>query len=75
VNPEEKQLLQRTLKLAEENSRILRKMERRAKLAALWGFVKLLIIVVPLVIGYLYLEPHIDTAIDNYRSLSETLGL
>jgi hypothetical protein len=75
VNPEEKQLLQRTLRLAEENSSILRKMERRARWATLWGFLKLLIIVIPLVIGYLYLEPHIDTAIDNYQSVTETLGL
>ncbi|OHB09620.1 MAG: hypothetical protein A3G05_01165 [Candidatus Zambryskibacteria bacterium RIFCSPLOWO2_12_FULL_45_14] len=74
MSPEEKVLLERTLKLSEENNKILRKMQRTARLAVLWGFIKVAIIVVPLVIGYLYLEPYLGQALDNFNSIKELLN-
>jgi len=74
MSPEEKVLLERTLKLSEENNKILRKMQRTARLAILWGFIKVAIIVVPLVIGYLYLEPYLGQALDNFNSIKELLN-
>ena len=65
MNPEEKALLKRTLELSEENHKILLKMQSTARRAALWGFIKLLIIVIPLVIGYLYLQPYFGIAREN----------
>lgn len=68
MNPEEKDLLEKSLRLSEENNRILRNMERAARWATLWGFIKLLIIVIPLVIGYIFLQPYFGPA----RDLLET---
>ena len=75
MNPEEKVLLERALKLSEENNQILRKIERRAQWAVLWGFIKVAIIIVPLVVGYLYLQPLLDQALENFKSVKELLNM
>ena len=74
MNPEEKVLLERTLKLSEENNQILRKMQRTARWAILWGFIKVAIIIVPLAVGYFYLQPFLDQAVKNYNSAREFLN-
>jgi hypothetical protein len=74
MSPEERVLLERTLKLSEENNRILRKMQRATQWAVVWGFIKIAIIVVPLVLGYFYLEPYLGQALDNFNSLKELLN-
>ncbi len=74
MSPEEKVLLERTLKLSEENNQILRKIERRSRWAILWGFIKVAVIIVPLVIGYLYLQPFLDQALENFNSVKELLS-
>lgn len=73
MNPEEKLLLQRNLKVAEENNKILRKMDRRSRLAMLWGFIKIAVVVVPLIIGYLYLEPYFKGLADEFTNLQSVL--
>ena len=73
MNPEEKVLLERALELSEENNQILRKIERRAQWAILWGFIKVTVVIVPLVIGYLYLQPFLDQALENFNSVKELL--
>ena len=74
MNPEEKVLLERALKLSEENNQILRKIERRAQWAVLWGFIKVAIIIVPLIICYLYLQPLLDQALENFNSVKGLLN-
>jgi hypothetical protein len=71
MNPEEKELLERSLKLLEENNYILRKLDRRARMAMLWGFVKIIVIVIPLIIGYFFLQPYLQEAADNYNGIQE----
>ena len=75
MSPEEKQLLERTLKLSEENNRILKKLNSRARWAFFWGFLKACIIVIPLVIGLFYLQPYLDQANTNFNSIKELLNL
>ncbi len=75
MNPEEKVLLERALKLSEDNNRILRKMQRAARWAVVWGFVKAAIVIVPLVAGYIYLQPFFEEIANNYESLKELLFL
>jgi len=62
MNPEEKELLNRSLRLSEENNKILRKMQRTARWALIWGLVKVIIVIVPLVLGVIYLQPFFDSA-------------
>lgn len=71
MNPEERVLLERTLKLSEENNKILHKMQRAARWAILWGFIKVAIIIVPLIAGYLYLQPFLEQALDNFNNIRE----
>lgn len=71
MNPEEKVLLERTLKLSEENNKILRKMQRAAKWAFIWGFIKVAILIVPIIAGYLFLQPYLDDLMASYSSIQE----
>ncbi|MDP3763215.1 MAG: hypothetical protein Q8Q92_00965 [bacterium] len=74
MSPEEKVLLERTLKLSEENNQILRRMQRAARWATLWGFIKVAFIIVPLVVGYLYLQPFLNQLMENYSGAIELLN-
>jgi predicted MFS family arabinose efflux permease len=74
MNPEEKELLRHVLKLSEENNHILRKIQRSARWALLWGFIKIAIIVVPLVAGYIYLQPFLEQALENYGNIQGLLN-
>ena len=72
MNPDERHLLERTLKLTEENNKILHRVEARARRAAIYGFIKLALILLPFVIGYFFLEPYFDEAAGQYSSLKQT---
>jgi len=71
MNPEERLLLERSLKLAEENNHLLKKINRRARWAFAWGVVKIALIMVPLVIGYFLLQPYFGDVRENYRGIQE----
>ena len=74
MNPEERVLLERTLKLSEENNQILQKMQKTARWAVIWGFIKVAVILVPLVAGYIFLQPFIEQALENLDSVKEFLN-
>lgn len=71
MNPEERQLLERTLRLSEENNEILKKMRAQARRQTIYGFIRLAVILLPFVLGYLFLEPYIDEARSNYSGAME----
>ena len=75
MNPEERQLLERSLKLAEENNAILQRVESRARRAAIYGFIKLAIIILPFVVGYFLLEPYFDQVESNYNTFQSLLNM
>ncbi len=74
MNPEDKVLLERTLKLSEENNEILRKIDKKARWAVLWGLIKVAIIVVPIIAGYLFIQPFLKPAMDNFNNAMELLN-
>ena len=74
MNPEERHLLERSLKLSEENNQILKKIDRRAKRAAIYGFIKLVIILAPFVIGSFLLQPYLNQAGSTYSQLQDLLS-
>lgn len=74
MNPEERQMLERSLKLSTENHKILQRIERRAKWVMLWGAIKLFVIAIPLILGYLYLEPYFANAAQDYNSVRELIS-
>ncbi|OHA91178.1 MAG: hypothetical protein A2758_01735 [Candidatus Zambryskibacteria bacterium RIFCSPHIGHO2_01_FULL_49_18] len=69
MNPEERRLLERSLKLAEENNEILKKMRAQARRQTIYGFIRLVIILLPFVLGYFLLEPYFDQARENYNGV------
>ncbi len=73
MNPDERGMLERALKLSEDNNKILRKMHRAARWTAVWGIIKLIIFVIPLVIGYLYLQPYLGPLGDLFQRTQEVL--
>jgi hypothetical protein len=74
MNPEDRALLERSIKLSEDNNKILQKMMRAQRRATVYGFIKLLIIIVPLVVGYLFLQPYIDQAQENFSDIQDLLS-
>ncbi len=73
MTPEEKVLLDRTLKLSEENNKILLDLRKSVRLAFLWGLMKFVLIVGPLILGYIYLEPYLGSYMDTIKSAQELL--
>jgi hypothetical protein len=74
MNPEDRALLEHSIKLSEDNNKILQKMMRAQRRATVYGFVKLLIIIVPLVLGYVFLQPYIGEAQKNYSNIQDLLS-
>ncbi|MBX4181371.1 hypothetical protein KW807_00715 [Candidatus Parcubacteria bacterium] len=74
MNPEERHLLERSLKLAEENNHILKRIDARARRAAIYGFVKLALLVLPFVIGYFLLEPYLGQVGSSYDQFKDLLA-
>jgi hypothetical protein len=75
MNPDERQLLERTLKLSEENNQMLRKIRRTTRWAFVWGVIKLVILIVPFLIAYMYLEPHFGTLGNTFEKAQEIINL
>lgn len=68
----EKELLDKTLKLSEENNLLLKKMERQARWGRIFSIVRIVIYVLPFVLAYFYLMPFIQKIADIYSSFSGT---
>lgn len=69
MNPQERELLERSLELSEENHKILKKMQKAARWAVVWGFVKVLIIIVPLAVGFFFLQSYFEPIRSAYDTL------
>ncbi|MDP2651300.1 MAG: hypothetical protein Q8O98_01775, partial [bacterium] len=57
------------------NHKILKKMERRFRWAFAWGVIKIFIIAIPLIIGYIYLQPHFEAAASNWNEVKEFVNV
>ena len=60
MSPEERALLERAVKLGEHNSRELSAVRRHMHWSVLWGFVKFLLIAIPLAWGYFYVKDNLS---------------
>jgi hypothetical protein len=74
MDPESKRLIEETLRLAEENNKMLRKVRNVQKWDAFWRSLKI-IFIVAVALGALYfLEPYINKVVDLYNSISGAAG-
>ncbi len=72
MNPDEHALLEKVAELTERNNRLLATMEKRGKWLAIWGFVKIALFILPLIAGYIFLQPYfgsVEKSLDVYRNL------
>lgn len=72
MDPESKELLQKTFALAEENNKILHKMRRSQMIASVIRVFYFIIIIGIAVGSFYFLQPYIDKGINLYNSLSAT---
>jgi len=74
MQPEEREILKKTLELAQENNRMLHSMHR----GMFWGRVMRIIywvIIIGAAIGvYYYIQPYLNSAINAYGNMKDDLG-
>lgn len=75
MNPEERELLERLAKMAEENNRMLRNVHSIVRWGQFWGFIKIAIIVIPLIIGYFYLQPYLGPIGRSFEQMKVLFGI
>jgi len=63
------ELLRANLKRSEEILKISREIKIFIRWQQVWGFLRLLIIIIPIVLGFIYLPPLIKEAMQSYKSL------
>ncbi len=74
MNPEEKQLLQKTHNLAEENNKILRHIRRSNRWSAAFRILYWILIIGAAVGAFIYIEPYIDAISQAYGGFKTDLG-
>jgi len=63
------ELLQVNLERSEEILEISKDIKKYIRWQQIWGILRLLLIVIPLIIGFIYLPPLIMDAIESYKSV------
>ena len=67
-------LLEKNLQIAKENQAFLKKFARYFLLVKIWTGLKVLIIVIPIVLGFIYLPPVVRNFIETYKNIILRLG-
>ncbi len=71
--PYEKNLLEETAKVTQENNKILHKMERALWFSRFFTFIKVVLILGFTLGAYYYIQPYIDTFLNIYGSFGDSL--
>lgn len=75
MDMETQELLRRTLALTEENNKILRSMQRQARLARGYYILKWIIILAVLCAGFYYAQPYIEDVVRLYNGLNDGVNI
>jgi len=62
-------LLEENRKTNKEVYAIVKKLKKQMMWQSIFGFVRILVIVIPLIIGFYYLTPFVQQAMDDYQKL------
>jgi hypothetical protein len=73
MNPNEKELLQKTYDLAEENNKILHEIRRSNRLSSFFRVIYWIIIIVTAYGAYWFIQPYINVATAAYKSLQNDI--
>lgn len=69
MNPEEKELLEKTAALAEENNKILRGMRRANRWNLAWKIFYWVVIIALSYSAYVYVQPYLDEIMKAYEGI------
>jgi hypothetical protein len=69
MDAEERGLLEKTLKLTEENNRLIHKVRGVQKRQAFWSVLKILVILGIALGAFYYLEPYLDKLMNVFNSI------
>jgi hypothetical protein len=73
MSPEERELLNRSVILAEENNKILHSMKRSMLLARIMGVIYWLLIIGISIGAFYFLQPYMDQLLKTYVNVSAAL--
>ncbi len=73
MNPEDRELLRRVAKLAEDNNDILRSMRRGARLASLARFVYWAAIIIAGLAAYYFIQPYFSAVLNGYSEIQKSI--
>jgi hypothetical protein len=71
MNPEEKEMLEEALELAEENNKILRKLQSSARWARFFRILYWAVIIGLSIWAYYYLQPLLQQLLEAYAGVKE----
>ena len=74
TNQEIKTILEENLKLSKEIHSMCKDIERHNKLSRIYGFIRTAIIVIPLIVGILYLIPYFGQIFQGFETYKETMS-
>lgn len=69
MNEEEKALLEESIKLSRENNKILRGMQRNARIERFWHLLKWIVIVVITIWSYFLIQPYLVQLQEAYQNI------
>ncbi len=71
MNPEERELLKRSIKLTEENNVILHSIKRSMRFARIMSFVYWIFIVGSAIGAYYLIQPYVDSLLSFYGGVGD----
>ncbi len=74
MNPNEKELLQKTYELTEENNKILRGIRRSNRWSSLFRAVYWIVIIGISIGAFIYIQPYVDSVMKAYNSIQTDLN-
>ncbi len=74
MNPEERALLERTLRISEENNQILHKIQRSMRMARVMSIVYWVFIIGSAIGAYYLIQPYIEQLISIYGGAKNSVG-
>jgi uncharacterized protein (UPF0333 family) len=73
MTPEERELLSQSIKLAEENNKMLRGIRRSNRFSLFLRIIYWLIILAIAFIAYYYIQPYVNAAIKSYNDMKNNV--
>jgi hypothetical protein len=75
MEPSDQDVLQKTLKLSEENNRLLKGIQRRFRLMTTFTVVRWVIVALIALGAFYYIQPYLEKVIQIYGKINDTSGL